>query len=91
MKVGSSSRSSGNGRFGEKRTPHPQHKASHGALPRFARQGCRWLGGEAPERPISLRSAYSLYGLIVGNVGTRAEPLVPGSGNFETGRRNGKS
>jgi hypothetical protein len=49
----------------------------------------RWWG-EAPERPISLRSAYSLYGLIVGNVGMRAEQLVPGSGNFETGRRNGK-
>ena len=47
--------------------------------------------GEAPERPISLRSAYGLYGLIVGNVGMRAEPLVPGCGNFETGLRNEKS
>jgi hypothetical protein len=52
--------------------------------------GSRWWG-EAPERPISLRSAYGLYGLIVGNVGTRAEPLVQGCGNFETKRRNENS
>jgi len=32
-----------------------------------------------------------LCGLMMGNVGMRAEPLVPGCGNFETGRRNEKT